>query len=253
MILPSRPTWAVAGPSPLRENTLSSKPDPQRQSDRERQSHQLKPRGQHSAWALRRQRSGIPRVRRRGPLRRVAPKARSDRTRGRRRTGRVALCQCKSTSLVLRTRSSPAPTPPSAAPHRKDRLQSGAFHLLFPVAAHVFKEEVAKCDSLDAFGDCPGTGLSHPRLILFIGARPRQRNGPERKPDSRSLLLNQFSSNRMHGNATRAFVECGQQPCDFMLGTLAKNVKTPRAVFAAAPGKKDALHADCLQRSARSC
>src|ERR1019366_9653168 len=143
--------------------------------------------------------------------------------------------------------------PGGQPPHGKDRLQSRAFHLFFPVAAHIFKEEVAKCDSLDSFRDCLGTGLSHPRLILFIGAWPRQRNSPEREPNSRSLLLNQFSSNRMHGNTARAFVECSQQPCDFMLGTLAKNVKTPCTVFAAAPGKKNALHADCPQRSARSC
>jgi hypothetical protein len=46
----------------------------------------------------------------------------------------------------------------------------------------------------------------------------------------------------MHGDAASRFVESGQQPRDFILPTLAENMKTPCTVFAAAPGEKNALH-----------
>jgi hypothetical protein len=46
----------------------------------------------------------------------------------------------------------------------------------------------------------------------------------------------------MHGNTAGSFVESSQQPYDLILTTLAENMKTPCAVFAAAPGKKNAPH-----------
>jgi hypothetical protein len=46
----------------------------------------------------------------------------------------------------------------------------------------------------------------------------------------------------MHRDAPRIFVESSQQPHDLILATLAENMKTPCAVFAAAPGNKNASH-----------
>src|SRR5271154_6701979 len=54
----------------------------------------------------------------------------------------------------------------------------------------------------------------------------------------------------MHGDAARGVVESRQESGDFILASLAKNMKTPRTVFAAAPGEKYTFHG---RRSILSC
>src|SRR5258708_33127575 len=95
---------------------VSSKSDPQIQTDREPQSRPPKPPGQHRALALHIQKNGTPRVRRSDPLPLADPKATLHQTRDPRRTDPVSHCQCKSTSRASRKQSFLSPDRASAAP-----------------------------------------------------------------------------------------------------------------------------------------
>jgi hypothetical protein len=120
-------------------------------------------------------------------------------------------------------------------PHGKYRLQSSVSHLLFAVGAHIFEKQIAKRNSFYAFGGCLGTGSTHKRFVLLIGAWPGQRDAPERKSGTRSLPLDQFASDCVHGDSISHVVEGGQQPDHLILSPLTENVQAPSAVFAAAP------------------
>src|SRR6266851_1787850 len=95
---------------------VSSKSDPQTQTDREPQFPLPKPAAQHRALALHIQKNGTPHVRRSDPLPLADPKAVRRQTHGPRKTGQVFPCRHKSTSRASHTQSSPSPGHVSAAP-----------------------------------------------------------------------------------------------------------------------------------------
>ena len=55
------------------------------------------------------------------------------------------------------------------------------------------------------------------------------------------MALDQFAPNSMHRDAIYSLVKRGQKTDNFVLARQTENMQAPRAVLAAAPGKKDSL------------
>ena len=85
-----------------------------------------------------------------------------------------------------------------------------------------------------------GQRRRHRRLVLGIGARPRQRHGQQRQPDRRRLRLQKRPPDGVHRDPVERRVQRRQQPDDLDLAGLTQDVQRPGGVFAAAPRQQGA-------------
>jgi len=136
-------------------------------------------------------------------------------------------------------------------PERKKWLEAGLSKLLDAVVAHVLQEKVTKCNGVDPLAKRTVACGSHALLVDLIRAGPGQWDYPERKFSGCGLGLKHSLARAVHGNTLELGVECRKQPDDFDAGLLTQNVEGPRAVFAAAPGEKNALHGFMVQVAQR--
>ena len=127
-------------------------------------------------------------------------------------------------------------------PEREDRFESSGRELLYAIASDVFQKQIAESDSVDLLGDGALAGFGHALLINFVGAGPRKRNDPERQTSGRGLGFEHRAAYAVHGDAIELGIQRGDQAADFDGRIAAQRVQRPRAVFAAAPGEKNALH-----------
>ena len=92
-------------------------------------------------------------------------------------------------------------------PERKSRLDAGGGQLPFAVAANVGKVEVAEGKDSDVL--CPRTveNAPHPLLVRLVGARPGQRDLPERKLGRCRLGVDQLLPYAVHRDPPDCLVE----------------------------------------------
>ncbi len=128
-------------------------------------------------------------------------------------------------------------------PDGKDRLETGALQFVNAILADVFEEEIAEGNGFDAVRHSPRAGGAHGGFIVFVRARPGKRDGDQRQPRRGGLGFEQRAARAVHGHAVEGGVEGGKQADDLVLALLAEAVQRPAAVFAAAPGKEELLHA----------
>jgi hypothetical protein len=77
--------------------------------------------------------------------------------------------------------------------------------------------------------------FGHLCLVLRIGARVREIYDVQGEADSVSLALEQFKPHRMDGHPLIQLIDRRQESNDLQIGSLAQYMKSPRAIFAAAP------------------
>jgi hypothetical protein len=128
------------------------------------------------------------------------------------------------------------------APHGEDRFESRAFELLLAVGSDVAEEEVAEGDAVDTFPDRFRADFAHDALVIVIRAGGGEIDIPERKVGDPGLRLDEFAAHAVHGDAIGFAIESGEEADQFVVGLPAQEVEGPGTVFAAAPGKKGALH-----------
>ena len=63
--------------------------------------------------------------------------------------------------------------------------------------------------------------------------------GNQRQPRRSRLGFDQFPSHGVHRHPVERLVERGQEPDDFEVGLLAKDVERPGAILAGTPGEQD--------------
>ena len=131
-------------------------------------------------------------------------------------------------------------------PQRKQRLEAGGRKLLDTIGADFFQKEIAKCNRLDLLIDRALAGLSHALLVNLIRTRPRERNRPQGQSDRGRLCFKHRAAHSVHGHAIELGVEGREQTTDLDRRIAPQNVEGPRAVFAAAPGEKNALHSSMI-------
>src|SRR6185312_13093163 len=90
---------------------------------------------------------------------------------------------------------------------RKGSREPRALQLPFTVFADVAQKQVAESNSLETFRDGAAAGIAHARLIIFVAARPRQRNLPERKANRFRLSFQQLAPHSVHGDTVRLLVD----------------------------------------------
>ena len=128
-----------------------------------------------------------------------------------------------------------------SAPDRKDRLETGSSEALDAICANVLKEEVAESDSVKAFRSSASANLSHSPFVVGVAAREGKIDLPKRQTDRSGLPIEQLFAEAVNCDPAELFVDRGQQSNDFKFGLLAKEMKRPGAVLAAAPTKEDAF------------
>src|SRR5580698_1493044 len=102
-------------------------------------------------------------------------------------------------------------------PAGKEWLEARTRQLGLAIRTDVLEEEIAKRNSLDTFSNRSRTGCGHRRLVLLVGARPRQRNRPQRKSRSHGLLFQQLAPEAMHRYAVKVRVDRCEQADDLVL------------------------------------
>jgi hypothetical protein len=103
------------------------------------------------------------------------------------------------------------------APEREERFETCSFQLPLAIGAHIFKEQIAKGNRLDALVNGPFADRGHARLVILIRAGPRQRHRDQRQVDSAGLSLKNFLPYAVHGDTLKALVHGGQQRANFEL------------------------------------
>ena len=66
-------------------------------------------------------------------------------------------------------------------PQRKKRVQAGGLQLCLAISTHIFEEEVPESDGIDLLADRTVASRAHASPIVFVRARPRQWDVPERQ------------------------------------------------------------------------
>ena len=127
------------------------------------------------------------------------------------------------------------------APDWKYRLEARAGELFDAVGADVLEEEVAKGDSVKAFGGGASADLRHARLVVGVRAGEGKVDLPEWQADGGGLLVEELFAEAVDGDAAELLIDRGQEGNDLVLIFQPKQMQCPGAVFAAAPTEQDAL------------
>jgi hypothetical protein len=113
--------------------------------------------------------------------------------------------------------------------------------LPFAIAADVLEEEIAEGEMGHAFAFRAGDELRDRLLVDGVGARPRNRDGVQRRIGGAGLGVEELGAHLVHRHAPGVLVDRGEQSGDFDVAAAAQKVRRPGAVLAARPRHHHAL------------
>ena len=124
----------------------------------------------------------------------------------------------------------------------KQRTQTAARELLFPIPPDVLEEQIAERDVRESFGDGGRHDDGHRSFVELVRARRRDENLVQRQTQGGSLRLQQLGADGVHRDPVCRFIDGRQQTANLHVDILPKHVDQPGAVLAAAPRNQHTFH-----------
>jgi hypothetical protein len=114
--------------------------------------------------------------------------------------------------------------------------------LSFAIGPDIGKKKISESDRIYRLANGPRAHITHGELVILVGARPGQRDRPQRQAGDLRLRFEDRSPGTVHRHAIKLRVNGGQQSYDFNVIFLFQLMKRPGTILATAPGQQYAFH-----------